>query len=205
MKVQNMSMCRTQPVEMSSIFRGIIDADDLGTLRQASTMDAALRAGLPVPGQAPSLAAASSSYDTDKHKVLWIVPTNVLWETAGIQPPKGKGKLLKGKGAKGAKGAKDIKGQGKGKGSPESEPWGSARRTLQQPHMPAPTFAAEQKGKPALNPEVVERIWQAGVLVLAVSAPRNELARFKVKFAPDVPPDFSRQDATCFVLDWIGN
>jgi hypothetical protein len=71
--------------------------------------------------------------------------------------------------------------------------------------MPAPTFAAEQKGKPALNPEVVERIWQAGVLVLAVSAPRNELARFKVKFAPDVPPDFARRGVTCFVLDWIGN
>ena len=119
MKFQILSMCRTQPVEMSSIFRGIIDADDVGTLRQASTMDAALRAGLPVPRQAPSLAAASSSYDTDKHKVLWIVPTSVLWETAGIKPPKGKGKLLKGKGAKGAK---DIRGQGEGKGSPESEP-----------------------------------------------------------------------------------
>ena len=96
MTFQILSMCRTQPVEMSSIFRGIIDADDLGTLRQANTMDAALRAGLPVPGQAPSLAAASSSYDTDKHKVLWIVTTSVLWETAGIKPPKGKGKLLKG-------------------------------------------------------------------------------------------------------------
>ena len=71
--------------------------------------------------------------------------------------------------------------------------------------MTAPTFAAEQKGKPALNPEFVERIWQAGVLVLAVSAPRNELARFKVKFAPDVPPDFARRGVTCFVLDWIGN
>ena len=70
MKFQILSMCRTQPVGMSSIFRGIIDADDLGTLRQASTMDAALRAGLPVPRQAPSLAAASSNYDTDKHKVL---------------------------------------------------------------------------------------------------------------------------------------
>ena len=71
--------------------------------------------------------------------------------------------------------------------------------------MPTPTFAAEQKGKPALNPEVVERIWQVGVLVLVASAPRNELARFKVKFAPDMPPDFARQDVTCFVLDWIGN
>ena len=26
-----------------------------------------------------------------------------------------------------------------------------------------------------------------------------------MKFAPDVPPDFARRDATCFVLDWIRN
>ena len=56
MKLQVSSMCRTHPVGEASILRGVIDVEDLGTLRVAGQASAG-----PQPGT-----AADTQWDTDK-------------------------------------------------------------------------------------------------------------------------------------------
>ena len=60
MKFQALSMCKTHPVDEASIIRGVIDMEDLGTLRVAGQKPA---------GEQPGT-AADTQWDTDKHKVL---------------------------------------------------------------------------------------------------------------------------------------
>jgi hypothetical protein len=74
MKFQVLSMCRTHPVEEASIIQGVIDMEDLGTLRVAGHVPAGEQLGT----------AADTQWDTDKHKVLWMVRTDFLRAAAGI-------------------------------------------------------------------------------------------------------------------------
>jgi len=108
LKFQILSQCRTQPIDMPNIMRGVIDKTELGTLRVAGTAAAFMS-----HAQAPSL--TSEAWDsTDKHKVLWMVPTRCLQEAAGIVKGSkgstgGKGSNV-GKGSTGSKGSKVSKG-----------------------------------------------------------------------------------------------
>jgi hypothetical protein len=80
LKFQILSRCRTHPVDLASIMRGVIDESDLRTLR--------------VPGTAEAYMGASASpvqpepWDsTDKHKVMWLVPATLV-----LAAIKGKGR-----------------------------------------------------------------------------------------------------------------
>ena len=36
-----------------------------------------------------------------------------------------------------------------------------------------------------------QRVWAAGMLFLAVSAPKNQLSKWRIKFAPEAPMEFA--------------
>ena len=60
MKFQVLSMCRTRHADEASIIRGVIDLEDLGTLRVAGHAPA---------GEQPGT-AAGTQWDTDKYRLL---------------------------------------------------------------------------------------------------------------------------------------
>ena len=90
-KFQILSRCRTHPVDLANIMRGVIDASDLTTRRVAGTTEAYM-------GASASPVQPEGWDNTDKHKVLWFVPATLVQEAI-----KGKGKGM-GAGDKGSKG-----------------------------------------------------------------------------------------------------
>ena len=134
---------------------------------------------LRVAGAAETTHSDWEAWDsTDKHKVLWLIQTRVLLQHAG-----GKG-LGKGKGTD--KGKSTGKGLGQGTGKNNG------------------TNMGKGKGTESLDETLLQYLWAAGSLHLAVSAPRTSGGRWKIRFAPDAPPEFAGE-VTCFVLDWVGN
>jgi hypothetical protein len=98
LKFQVLSQCRTHPIDIPNIMRGVIDDTDLGSLRVAGTAADFMRSE-------PSYDMTSDHKEawdsTDKHKVLWLVPTKLLQTVAGISTG---GKGSGGKGSGGSKG-----------------------------------------------------------------------------------------------------
>jgi hypothetical protein len=108
LKFQILSRCRTHPVDLASIMRGVIDESDLRTLRVAGTAEAYMGASAASPVQ-------PEPWDsTDKHKVMWLVPATLV-----LAAIKGKGKGASDKGSKGntGRGSMGHKGSQGGKGS----------------------------------------------------------------------------------------
>ena len=163
LKFQILSQCRTHPIDIPNIMRGVIDDTDLGSLRVAGTAADFMRSE-------PSYDMTSDHKEawdsTDKHKVLWLVPTKLLQTQAGISTG---GKGSGGKGSGGSKGSKGNTGSN---------------------HINYDNAA--------------EQLWAKGSLHIAMSAPRTAYGKWRLKFQPNVTPDFAGQ-VTCFTLGWIGN
>ena len=104
-KFQILSRCRTHPVDLASIMRGVIDESDLRTLRVAGAAEAYM-------GASASPVQPEPWDSTDKHKVLWLVPAALVQEAI-----KGKGKGAGDKGSKGNTGSQGDKGSMGDKGS----------------------------------------------------------------------------------------
>ena len=90
LKFKLLSACRASPIEPINILRGVIDGDSLGTLRVAGTAEDYLKPLSAEPSSTPE------AWDmTDKHRVLWLLPTrdlHVATVTSAIGKGKGKGK-----------------------------------------------------------------------------------------------------------------
>ena len=102
LKLQILSRCRTHPVDLASIMRGVIDESDLTTLRVAGTAEAYM-------GASASPVQPEPWGSTDKHKVLWLVPATLVQEAIKGKG-KGKGKGAGDKGSKGNTGSQGDKG-----------------------------------------------------------------------------------------------
>ena len=109
LKFQILSRCRTHPVDLANIMRGVIDESDLRTLRVAGTAEAYM-------GASASPVQPEPWDSTDKHKVLWLVPA-ILVQEAIEGKGKGKGKGAGDKGSKGNTGSQGDKGSMGDKGS----------------------------------------------------------------------------------------
>ena len=87
---QTLSRCRTHPVDLASIMRGVIDETDLRTIRVAGTAEAYM-------GTSASPVQPEPWDSTNKHKVMWLVP-----DTLVVAAIKGKGKGASDKGNTGS-------------------------------------------------------------------------------------------------------
>ena len=156
LKFKLLSACRASPIEPINILRGVIDADSLDTLRVAGTAEDFLK---------PLSAEPSSTQDawdmTDKHRVLWLLPTRDLHVAA----------------------VRSAIGKGKGKASAK----GKTRGLLGDVDNARAT-----------------KLWQAGSLHFAMSAPRSVIGRWRMSFVPPVPIEFAGE-VVCLTLEWVGN
>ena len=180
LKLQILSRCRTHPVDLASIMRGVIDESDLRTLRVAGTTEAYM-------GASASPVQPEAWGSTDKHKVLWLVPA-ILVQEAIKGKGKGKGKGAGDKGSKGNTGSQGDKGSMGHKGSKGGK-------------------ASTGGGCAQCPPQLVafaESLWQSGSLHVALSAPRTTYGRWRIKFEPPVAPEMAGQ-VLVFTLDWVGN
>ena len=175
LKFQILSRCRTHPVGLASIMRGVIDESDLTTLRVAGTAEAYM-------GASASPVQPEAWDSTDKHKVLWLVPAILAQEAV-----KGKGKGAGDKGSKGNTGSQSDKGSMGDKGSKGGKASTGGGCAQCPPQLVA--FA--------------ESLWQSGSLHVALSAPRTTYGRWRIKFEPPVAPEMAGQ-VLVFTLDLVG-
>ena len=99
LKFRLISACRTSPIELHNILRGVIDAESLGTLRVAGTAADFLTHLSAEPSSTPQ------AWDlTDKRRVLWLLPTKSLRDVlSSVGKSQGRG------GAKGSsKGGRQV-------------------------------------------------------------------------------------------------
>ena len=143
LKFQILSRCRTHPVDLASIMRGVIDESGLRTLRVAGAAEAYM-------GASASPVQPEPWGSTDKRKVLWLVPAILVQEAI---KGKGKGKGAGDKGSKGNTGSQGDKGSMGDKGSKGGK-------------------ASTGGGCAPCPPQLVafaESLWQCGSLHVALS------------------------------------
>ena len=202
MKCELLSTIRTNPVSQKNVIRGVISETDADVLRVAADARVfATSRGLQEDSTTPEKVDWTA---TDKHKIIWLVPTLFVRSlTRALQPDldKGKGKA-KGKGKQ--KNWKYAPAESPAPASTKSS--GKGKKGLGQQDDEAETdlialFTAlvnESETVPALH-----KLWETGSLHITTSAPKSQVGRWKLRFEPPLPgPHFG--DVICIIMDWVG-